>query len=115
MLKIENLHVRVAGKDILKGLTLEVNAGEMHAVMGPNGAGKSTLSYVLTGRGGYEVTGGTATLDGEAGLQHGHLQDLHPLLLAAGEADIQRSLQHLEVDLEGGGLSASELEELHRR
>ena len=65
MLSVSNLHATVGGKEILKGLTLEVPAGEVHAIMGPNGAGKSTLSYVLTGRQGYEVTGGTATLDGE--------------------------------------------------
>src|SRR6201994_1271713 len=65
MLNVENLHAAIDGKEILKGLTLEVPAGEVHAIMGPNGAGKSTLSYVLTGRDGYEVTGGTATLDGE--------------------------------------------------
>jgi len=65
MLKIENLHARVDEAEILKGLSLEIPAGEVHAVMGPNGAGKSTLSYVLTGRGGYEVTQGSASLDGE--------------------------------------------------
>jgi Fe-S cluster assembly ATP-binding protein len=65
MLRIENLHATVADKPILKGLTLDVPAGEVHAIMGPNGAGKSTLSYVLTGREGYEVTEGSATLDGE--------------------------------------------------
>ena len=65
MLSIQNLHATVADKPIIKGLTLDVPAGEVHAIMGPNGAGKSTLSYVLTGREGYEVTGGTATLDGE--------------------------------------------------
>src|SRR6185369_15425520 len=65
MLKIENLHARVEAQEILKGLSLEVPAGEVHAIMGPNGAGKSTLSYVLTGRDGYEVTSGSATLDGE--------------------------------------------------
>ena len=65
MLKVENLHATVDGKAILKGLSLDVPAGEVHAIMGPNGAGKSTLSYVLTGRSGHEVTGGTATLDGE--------------------------------------------------
>ncbi|MDG2004126.1 MAG: Fe-S cluster assembly ATPase SufC [Novosphingobium sp.] len=64
MLKINNLHATVGDKPILKGLSLTVNAGEIHAVMGPNGAGKSTLSYVLGGRPGYEVTGGSATLDG---------------------------------------------------
>ena len=65
MLSISNLHVSVGETEILKGLTLDVPAGEVHAVMGPNGAGKSTLSYALSGRGGYEVTAGSATLDGE--------------------------------------------------
>ena len=65
MLTITNLHASVGGTPILKGLTLDVPAGEVHAIMGPNGAGKSTLSYVLTGRSGYEVTQGSATLDGE--------------------------------------------------
>ena len=65
MLSITNLHAGVDGTEILKGLSLDIPAGEVHAVMGPNGAGKSTLSYVLTGRSGYEVTQGTATLDGE--------------------------------------------------
>src|SRR6201989_2908312 len=65
MLKVENLHAAVDGKEILKCVSLEVPAGQVHAIMGPNGAGKSTLSYVLTGREGYEVTQGSATLDGE--------------------------------------------------
>ncbi|MEG3154357.1 Fe-S cluster assembly ATPase SufC [Sphingomonas sp. RB1R13] len=59
MLKIENLHATVAGKPILNGLSLTVPAGEIHAIMGPNGAGKSTLAYVLGGRPGYDVTGGS--------------------------------------------------------
>jgi len=65
MLKVENLHAGIEEKTILKGLNITVNPGEVHAIMGPNGAGKSTLSYVLGGRPGYEVSEGTATLDGE--------------------------------------------------
>ena len=65
MLNIANLQVTVADKSIIKGLTLHVPKGEVHAIMGPNGAGKSTLSYTLAGRNGYEVTGGSATLDGD--------------------------------------------------
>ena len=64
MLKIHDLHASVAGKEILKGLTLEVKPGEVHAVMGPNGAGKSTLGNILAGRDGYEVTAGTVEFDG---------------------------------------------------
>jgi Fe-S cluster assembly ATP-binding protein len=64
MLKIDNLHVRVAGKDILKGLSLELAPGMVHAVMGPNGAGKSTLGNVLAGREGYEVVDGTVEFEG---------------------------------------------------
>jgi len=64
MLKISNLHASVEAKKILKGLDLEVKAGQVHAIMGPNGAGKSTLGNVLAGRDAYEVSEGTATLDG---------------------------------------------------
>jgi Fe-S cluster assembly ATP-binding protein len=65
MLQITDLHATVAGKPILKGLSLTVNAGEVHAIMGPNGAGKSTTGYVLGGRPGYEVTGGSVSFDGQ--------------------------------------------------
>jgi Fe-S cluster assembly ATP-binding protein len=65
MLKITNLHAKVAGKEILKGLNLEVNGGEIHAIMGPNGAGKSTLGNVLAGREGYEVTEGEIIFNGK--------------------------------------------------
>jgi len=65
MLNIENLHADVDGKAILKGLSLSVNAGEVHAIMGPNGAGKSTLGYVLGGRPGYDVADGSVSFDGE--------------------------------------------------
>jgi len=64
-LVIENLSAEIDGKPILKGVSLEIPAGQVHAVMGPNGSGKSTLSYVLAGREGYEVTGGSATFDGQ--------------------------------------------------
>ena len=65
LLRIDNLSANVAGKPILKGLSLSINAGEIHAIMGPNGSGKSTLSYVLGGRPGYEVTGGSVSFAGE--------------------------------------------------
>jgi Fe-S cluster assembly ATP-binding protein len=67
MLSIKNLHARIEdnGQEILKGLDLEVPAGQVHAIMGPNGSGKSTLSYVLAGKEDYEVTDGSVTLDGE--------------------------------------------------
>ncbi len=64
MIEIKNLHANIEGKEILKGLTLNVNAGEVHAIMGPNGAGKSTLANILAGREEYEITAGDITFDG---------------------------------------------------
>ena len=65
MLHIENLTAEIDAKPILNGISLTVPSGEVHAIMGPNGSGKSTLSYVLSGRDGYTVTGGTATFNGQ--------------------------------------------------
>ncbi len=67
MLTIKNLRVRIEedGKEILRGLDLEVGPGEVHAIMGPNGSGKSTLAYVLAGREGYEITAGEVSYDGQ--------------------------------------------------
>ena len=65
MIKIENLEASIDGKQILKGLNLEVRAGEVHAIMGPNGAGKSTLASVLAGREEYEILGGKINFDGK--------------------------------------------------
>ena len=64
MLDVKNLHVRVGEREILTGLDLAVNKGEVHAIMGPNGSGKSTLAHVLAGKAGYEVTSGQVLLDG---------------------------------------------------
>ena len=72
LLEIRDLSARAEGKDILKGLTLSVGAGEVHAIMGPNGSGKSTLARVLAGHPGYEVTGGSIVYDGK------DLLDLEP-------------------------------------
>lgn len=65
MLKIDNLHATAGGKEILKGISLTVNAGEVHAIMGPNGSGKSTLAQIIAGHPGYEVTGGSVTYEGK--------------------------------------------------
>jgi len=65
MLEVENLHVSVDDREILRGIDLKLGAGEVHAIMGPNGSGKSTLAYVLAGRSGYDVTGGSIRFNGE--------------------------------------------------
>ncbi len=77
LLELKNLHVEVGGREILKGVDLVVNAGEVHAIMGPNGSGKSTLAYVLAGKGGYQPTAGEAKFDG------GNLFDMEPDVRAA--------------------------------
>jgi len=69
LLEIKNLHARIGDTEILHGIDLTINRGEIHAIMGPNGSGKSTLSYVLSGRDGYEVTDGDILLDGESVLE----------------------------------------------
>ena len=69
LLEIRNLHARIGDTDILHGINLTINRGEVHAIMGPNGSGKSTLSYVLSGRNGYEITEGDILLDGESLLE----------------------------------------------
>ena len=65
MLEVRNLEVRAEDKQILRGVNLTVNKGEVHAIMGPNGSGKSTLAHVLSGRENYQVTGGRVTIDGQ--------------------------------------------------
>src|ERR1700691_1131642 len=65
LLEVKNLHVEIDGKEILKGLNLTINAGEVHAIMGPNGSGKSTPAYVLAGKDGYQPTAGEVLFDGK--------------------------------------------------
>ena len=97
LLKIENLHAGVGGKEIIKGLSLAINEGEVHAVMGPNGAGKSTLSYVLAGKPGYEVVSGSVTFRG------GNLLDMPPE--ARSCEGLFLSMQY-PVEIPGIGISA---------
>jgi Fe-S cluster assembly ATP-binding protein len=125
MLKIENLHATVDGKEILKGISLELDAGEIHAVMGPNGSGKSTLAYVLAGRPGYEVTQGSATLDGENLLEMApHERAAHGMFLGfqypveiPGVSNVQFLRTALNAQLRARGekeLSAGEFLKLAR-
>jgi Fe-S cluster assembly ATP-binding protein len=96
MLNITNLHATVAGKPILKGLSLAVNAGEVHAIMGPNGAGKSTLGYVLGGREGYEVTEGSVTFTP----RHCEERSDEAIQVGAPESGLLRSARNdEEIDL----------------
>jgi Fe-S cluster assembly ATP-binding protein len=97
MLKIENLHASVADKPILKGLSLAINAGEIHAIMGPNGAGKSTLSYVLGGRPGYEVTEGSVMFTPPP--RHAGLDPASTTTSAAWTPDQVRGDEGGEIDL----------------
>ena len=96
MLKIENLHAAVADKPILKGLSLSINAGEIHAIMGPNGAGKSTLSYVLGGRPGYEVIEGSVMF---TPTRHAGLDPASTAAAAEWTPDQVRGDEDGEIDL----------------
>jgi len=102
MLQINNLHATVADKPILKGLSLQIEAGEIHAIMGPNGAGKSTLTYTLGGRPGYEVTDGTVTFTPPP--RHPVLDTGLGLPSDAGEKN--QAPQHVRGDGEGVDLLA---------
>jgi Fe-S cluster assembly ATP-binding protein len=89
MLKIKNLHASVEGKEIIKGLNLEVNPGEVHAIMGPNGSGKSTLASVLAGNEDFEVTGGTVEFEGEDLLEMGADERSHAGLFLAFQYPVE--------------------------
>jgi Fe-S cluster assembly ATP-binding protein len=104
MLQIENLHATVAGKPILKGLSLHVNAGEVHAIMGPNGAGKSTLGYVLGGREGYEVTEGSVRFTP----RHCEERSDEAIQAATPDAGLLRSARNDEESIDLLALSADE-------
>ncbi len=89
MLEIKNLHARVEEKEILKGITLTIKEGEVHAIMGPNGSGKSTLAHVLSGRDGYEVTAGQVRFDGKDLLAMGTEERAHAGLFLAFQYPIE--------------------------
>ena len=89
LLEVENLHAGIEGKEILRGLTLTVNAGEVHAIMGPNGSGKSTLAYVLAGKDGYEPTAGEVRFDGLTTDLLERTDLLRPVFLGAAVAGLE--------------------------
>ena len=99
-LVIEDLHVSVEGNEIIKGLSLEVKTGEVHAIMGPNGSGKSTLAYTLMGHPRYDVTEGSVTLDGE------DLLDMEPDERGAGGAVLGLPVSHGNRGRDGRQLPA---------
>src|SRR5207237_9814063 len=95
MLEIKNLQVKVAGKEILKGIDLSIGRGEVHAIMGPNGSGKTTLAQVLAGRLAYEVTGGSVRFEGEDLLALGpDDRGRQGVLLAPPQPDAPRAAPH---------------------
>ncbi len=116
VLEIRDLQARVPGRDILRGIDLTVSSGEVHAVMGPNGSGKSTLSHVLMGRPGYEVTGGSVTLDGADLLSMSTSQRAHAGLFLSMQYPIEvpgvSVVDALEASFAAGGRDAGEVREL---
>ena len=116
VLEIRGLQARVPGRDILRGIDLTVSSGEVHAVMGPNGSGKSTLSHVLMGRPGYEVTGGTVTLDGQDVLAMSTWERAHAGLFLSMQYPIEvpgvSVVDALEASFAAGGRDGREVREL---
>ena len=89
MLSIKNLHAQVDGKEILKGLSIEIGVGEVHAIMGPNGSGKSTLSHILTGRDGYTVTQGEVLYKGDDLLSYAAEERAHKGIFLAMQYPVE--------------------------
>jgi Fe-S cluster assembly ATP-binding protein len=109
VLRIAGLRAKVAGVEILRGVDLEVRSGEVHALMGPNGSGKSTLSHALMGRGDYEITGGSVTIDGEELLGLPTWQRAHKGLFLAMQYPVEVPGVRLE-DMVGAALTARALD-----